>query len=59
MNSRGSGWGPLEGFCECGDEPSGSGETELVNYVFYQPRYTHIDQPQIRPELVSSNTTDV
>jgi hypothetical protein len=25
-----SGWGPLAGSCECVDEPSGSGATELV-----------------------------
>jgi hypothetical protein len=23
----------VAGFCECGDEPSGSGATELFNYV--------------------------
>jgi hypothetical protein len=27
-----SGYGPLAGCCECGDEPSGSGATELVSY---------------------------
>jgi hypothetical protein len=26
----GSGYGSLAGSCECGDEPSGSGATELV-----------------------------
>jgi hypothetical protein len=26
-----SGWGMVAGCCECGDEPSGSGATELVN----------------------------
>jgi hypothetical protein len=31
--SLGSGQGPLAGFCECGDEPSGSGTTELFIYV--------------------------
>jgi hypothetical protein len=31
MDSPGSGWGPLAGCCECGDEPSGSGATELVS----------------------------
>jgi hypothetical protein len=30
VDSPGSGWGSLAGFCECGDEPSGSGATELV-----------------------------
>jgi hypothetical protein len=30
MDSPGSGYGPLVGSCECGDEPSGSGATELV-----------------------------
>jgi hypothetical protein len=28
--SPGSGYGPLAGCCGCGDEPSGSGSTELV-----------------------------
>jgi hypothetical protein len=31
VDSPGSGWGPLSGCCECGDEPSGSGTTELVS----------------------------
>jgi hypothetical protein len=31
VDSPGSGWGPLAGCCECGDEPSGSGATELVS----------------------------
>jgi hypothetical protein len=30
MDSPGSGLGPLAGCCECGDEPSGSGASELV-----------------------------
>jgi hypothetical protein len=30
VDSPGSGCGPLAGCCECGDEPSGSGATELV-----------------------------
>jgi hypothetical protein len=30
VDSRGSGWGPVVGCCYCGDEPSGSGATELV-----------------------------
>jgi hypothetical protein len=35
MNHRspGSGYGPLAGSCECGDEPSGSGATELVSLL--------------------------
>jgi hypothetical protein len=31
VDSPGSGWGPMAGCCECGDEPSGSGDTELVS----------------------------
>jgi hypothetical protein len=31
MNSLGSGEGPVVGCCECGDEPPGSGATELVS----------------------------
>jgi hypothetical protein len=30
VGSPGSGQGPLAGCCECGDEPLGSGATELV-----------------------------
>jgi hypothetical protein len=30
VDSPGSGYGPLAGCCECGDELSGSGATELV-----------------------------
>jgi hypothetical protein len=31
VDSPGSGWGPLAGCCERGDEHSGSGATELVD----------------------------
>jgi hypothetical protein len=31
LDSTGSGQGPVVGCCECGDEPSGSCATELVN----------------------------
>jgi hypothetical protein len=30
LDSTGSGYGPVAGCCECGDEPSGSCVTELV-----------------------------
>jgi hypothetical protein len=30
VDSPGSGWGLIAGFCEHGDEPSGSGATQLV-----------------------------
>jgi hypothetical protein len=29
----GSGWRPVAGSCEYGDEPSGSGATELVRWL--------------------------
>jgi hypothetical protein len=32
LESTGSGQGPVAGYCECGDEPSGSCATELVSY---------------------------
>jgi hypothetical protein len=32
-DSSGSGYGSLAGCCECGDEPSGSGATELVSFA--------------------------
>jgi hypothetical protein len=31
VDSPGSGQGPVASCCECGDEPSGSGATELVS----------------------------
>jgi hypothetical protein len=31
VDSPGSGYGPVAGCCECGDEPSGSGGMELVS----------------------------
>jgi hypothetical protein len=34
VDSPGSGPGSLAGCCECGDEPSGSGATELVGVIF-------------------------
>jgi hypothetical protein len=33
LDWTGSGEGQVEGCCECGDEPSGSCATELVNYI--------------------------
>jgi hypothetical protein len=33
VDSSGCGYGPLAGCCECGDEPSGSGATDLVGYL--------------------------
>jgi hypothetical protein len=33
LDSTGSGQGPVAGCCECGDEPSGSCDTELVIIV--------------------------
>jgi hypothetical protein len=37
MNSVGSEQGPVAGCCECGDEPSCSGATELVNSIEQSP----------------------
>jgi hypothetical protein len=34
MDSSGSEYGLMAGSCEYGDEPSGSGATELVNGVY-------------------------
>jgi hypothetical protein len=34
VDSTGSGYGPVAGCCECGDERSGSCATELVNFLF-------------------------
>jgi hypothetical protein len=31
VDSFGSAWGPVAGSCEYGDEPMGSGTTELVS----------------------------
>jgi hypothetical protein len=33
LDSTGSGQGPVAGCCECGDDPSGSCATELVNKI--------------------------
>jgi hypothetical protein len=33
MDSTGSGLMPVAGCCECGDEPSGFGSTEVVSYL--------------------------
>jgi hypothetical protein len=33
VDPPGSGYGSLAGCCECGDDLSGSGVTELVNYI--------------------------
>jgi hypothetical protein len=36
VDSLGSGYGPVAGCCECGDEPSGSGATELFRFKLAQ-----------------------
>jgi hypothetical protein len=33
LDSTGSGQGPVAGYCECGDEPSGSCATEVVSWL--------------------------
>jgi hypothetical protein len=33
--SLGSGYGPAADCCECGDEPSDSGATELVSWAIF------------------------
>jgi hypothetical protein len=33
MDSVGSGWGPVAGCCERGDERSGTGSTQLVGWL--------------------------
>jgi hypothetical protein len=35
LDSTGSRHGPMASCCECGDEPSGSYATELVNCIFH------------------------
>jgi hypothetical protein len=40
-----SGQGPVAGCCECGDEPSGSCATELVNLVSYPVQMTACKPP--------------
>jgi hypothetical protein len=42
VDSIGSGQGPVTGCCECGDEHSGSGPTELVyRKVVLNDKYKH------------------
>jgi hypothetical protein len=54
VDSPGSGYGPLAGCCECGDEPSGSGATELVNTVSTVSGIFHIpDFRETEPLLFS------
>jgi hypothetical protein len=40
LDSTGSGQGPMAGYCECGDEPSGSCATELVIDPIYPVRFS-------------------
>jgi hypothetical protein len=48
VSLSGSGKGPVEGFCEHGDGPSGFGITELVGY----------ENPFRRSRIVSCMQTD-
>jgi hypothetical protein len=50
VDSTGSGWGSLAACCECGDEPSGSGATELVFN-------NHFNQPEAQIKIITSNGT--
>jgi hypothetical protein len=36
LDLTGSGYGPVAGSCECGDEPSGSCTTELVSFYWQE-----------------------
>jgi hypothetical protein len=53
VDSPGSGWGSLAGSCEYGDEPSGSGATELVicvcGFALSSPRGPHLVLPASFP----------
>jgi hypothetical protein len=43
VDSVGSGQGPVTGFCEHGDEPSGSGTTDLVILVRVTDEFVKVD----------------
>jgi hypothetical protein len=45
LDSTGSGQGPVAGFCECGDESSGSCATELVSYPINSCQNTNFHVP--------------
>jgi hypothetical protein len=50
LDSIGSGQGPVAGFCECGDEPSGSCSTKSVLYIYilhHLPIHFNISLPLI------------
>jgi hypothetical protein len=49
----GSGWGPLAGCCGCGDEPSGSGATELVSYCPTHRCFYYISVKTFSPHCLS------
>jgi hypothetical protein len=61
VDSPGSGYGSLAGSCECGDEPSGSGSTELVSLLLVQAKngqmvgslmnWKEYGRKQLRPTL--------
>jgi hypothetical protein len=51
VDSAGSGEGPVAGSCECGDEPSGSGTTELVSPAFLRSLVHTLAR---RPAILSS-----
>jgi hypothetical protein len=46
VDSRGSGLGPVAGCCEYGDEPLGSGATELVISDIKSPDILHFRTEQ-------------
>jgi hypothetical protein len=39
------------GFCECGDEPSGSGATDLVSFNYYYHYFCEATKRRIYLEL--------
>jgi hypothetical protein len=57
VDSPGSGWRPLAGCCECGDEPSSSGATELVKSEYEMTRsykalvYTYKSTQSYNPKV--------
>jgi hypothetical protein len=51
LDPVGSGKGPVAGFCEYGDEPSGSDATDLVSFHYYYHYFCEVTKRRIYLEL--------
>jgi hypothetical protein len=59
VDSVGSGYGPVAGFCDYVDEPSSSGATDLVNIIIFKQSIYCIDISTLKPTVYAKSECSV